>query len=761
MAHNHPYTITAKPRHLKLIFFVNRDYPITDFRKLLVKNLTFWGGRTNPVIPMSDDNIAPEWRALLSFYDPDYCYYSPGVNKEFIKELCDEFQLNPIEIIELNDRLLDVYGVHYANLLPIIPKLHLPNVYNLSGMEDLLGDFYKLNFFVDDTLPVNEVGYSHIKNDWLFKNHELSLVNKGNFSQVNSILSHPYHTNITTLSEYNSNEGKLRQLDSEFHSFELVVAKDGKGFDELLYHWNKALYDIQCREVLTLFLTETELKNLLADQNFKLLLKKLSGQHLDIKIVSFSLDQERLIVIKDELSAYTNHNSFEVKAVTNFPYAIRDKRGLNQQSVYEKETAQVIFKSQPFVFIPPLSFDIEYKPNNQLYGFDLKISEVLGPFNKLLRFPIKFNSDVMIRTTSRINCTRQISVAVNDTLRIEGKINLDIIDFYYVVSMAVTSPKITGSTDIKNTYQEIRYSDASNRLAHFLKLFNNDFVFLQDFLHDKFWHDLFLELTNNARMEGDTITFDEIFDKCYQVMLNVGKQFTTKEEGRFNIENLKFGLKNILQELSNHKIFLPGFVIKCEHCASRIWYSISEIRETNTCKGCSNQNHFKAENPIAYKLNNLVKNNYGMKSEKGVFVPDGNMTAVRTLIHIWNKATNSFQYLPQIDIYDGSRRDKPMTDLDIVAMSGGDFYIGECKHSSDLFFDDGNKSLLNLVKIAANVKPDKLILSCTNDVNNRLDRAAKFVRHQMFNWKYKPEVVPYIAWKLDYFGTNESRYFYY
>jgi hypothetical protein len=758
---DHPYTITAKPRHLKLMFFINEDYPVDQFRKLIIKNLTFWGGRTNPIVPLSQGGISKEWQQLIQYYDPDYCYFSKGIDSGFIRNLCDQYQLNPIEIYELDNRLLDLHGVHYANLMPLFPKMRLPNVYNLFGVESPLYDYYKLNFFVDETLPVNQVGYSHVTNDWLFKGHELSLVNKGNFSQVNEILGGSDGRNITTLSDMNTIEGKLRPLNPDFHGFELVIAKDDKGFDELVYHWNKALYDIHCREVLTLFLTETDLQNLLNDKNFKLVLKKLSGQHLGIKVVSFSIADEQLNAIIEQLTSFTAYNKFEQKIETNFPYAIRDKQGLNQERAYERETAQVIFKSQPFVFMPPLSFEIEFKPDTPLYGCDIKISEVLGPFNKSLRFPIKFNSDIMVQTISRVNKTRQISIAVKNDLHTESKLSLNIIDFYYVVSMAVTSPKITGSTEVKNIYREISYSDSSNRLAHFLKLFNNDFLFLQDFLHDKFWNDLFLELTNSAKAEGDTITFQEVFDKCYQIMLSTGQEFTPKEEGRFNIENLQLGLKDMLQTLSVHKIFLPGFVIKCEHCASRIWYSISETKETITCKGCSNENHFKAENPIAYKLNNLVKNNYGMKSAMGVFVPDGNMTTIRTLLHIWQKAVNSFQYLPQIDIYDCSGSHKPMTDLDIVAMSTGAFYIGECKHSSDLFFDSGNKSLLNLIEIASNIKPDKIILACTNDLNGKLEKAAKFVRHYMIDWKYKPEVVPYVAWTPDYFGTNGSRYFYY
>jgi hypothetical protein len=741
------------------MFFVDEEYPIEGLKNLIVKILGFWGGRTSPIVPVKNGVVTPEWRKLLNFYDPDYCYYSNGVNMDFLKELCDEYRLNPIESYELDDRCSDVHGVHYANIMPLLPKMCLPNVYNLAGVETPLYDYYRINFFVDDTLPVNKHYYSHIKNEWLFKGHELLLINNGSFSLVNNKLAGA--SNITTLSAANSSEGRLRSAIAEYHGFEMVIARDSGGFEELIYHWNKELYDIPSRAVLTLFLHESDLIQLTADKHFREVIKSLSGQDHMVKLVTFSLSDEYVSKTVEQLNSYSNLNIFAQKKVENFPYPILDKRKGEPAQNFEHETVQVLFNNQSFIFLPKLSFQLEYTPNTPLYACDISIVDSNGPFSRSLRFPPKFNSDVMLQTASRINRTRQLSFAVTLDLHDGGKLNFKVWDFFDIVGASVTTPKITGSRDIKNVFKRVGYSDSSNRLAHFLKLFNDDFIFLQDYLHDKFWNDLFLELTTSSKSEGDTITFQDLFGRCYSILVEEGQEFTSKEDGRFNEENLGLGLKSMIQTLCEHKVFMPGFVIKCKHCSSKIWYSIDESKEKLICKGCSSTNHFKAENPIAYKLNSLVKNNYGTKSAKGIFLPDGNMTAVRTLLHIWNKAINGFLYIPQIDIFDCAEGHKPFTDLDIVAISSGDFYIGECKHSSDLFFDSGNKALLNMVKIAAIVKPDFVILSCTNDVNGKLEKAAKFLRHHMINWKYKPEIVPYITWAPDYFGTHKSEYFYY
>jgi hypothetical protein len=757
---DHPYTITAKPRHLNLLFYVNDDFEVARLRKLILKNLTLWGGRYNPIIPFYKKRLKKEWGEILKFQDPDYVYFSPGIDKEFIKDICDEFEHNPIEIIELDERLLGIHGVHYANIMPLIPSMQLPRAYNLWEIDTLLADCYGMNFLVENTLPVNDGPWTQA-NDGLFQNHQLSLVNKASFYSINSLWANSHVKSITELSGLNTNLPKLRLANPIFHGFELIVAADNNGFEELIYHWNKALYDIYAWNSLTIMVTVSELELLIGEESFKGVLKKYSGQNLTIGIVSFSLSNDALKNIVAQLKAYSNLNDFVIKHVTDFPFAVRDREGLNQQSVYEKKTTQVIFKTQPFIFLPKLSFELVFKPFSQRYGFDLKISEVLGPFNKSLRFPLKLNADVFVRQESRIDRRREIFVRVDEPLHLKGELELSIPELFNVISMVITSPRVAGSQGIKNVYRGIRFSDSSNKLAQFLKLFDDDFVFLQDYLHDKFWNDIFLELSDNNRTEGDTIIFEEIYSRCHQLMIGQGKQFTLKEEGRFNIENLRLGLKAMLQDLIDHKIFLPGYIIKCSSCSSKVWYSINEINNMVICKGCSSQNHFVAENPIAYKLNHLVKNNYGMKDDRGVFMPDGNMTAIRTLLYIWNQAVNSFQFLPQIDILDCSGDPKPMTDLDIVAMSAGYFYIGECKHSSDLFYADGKKCLHNLIKIAETAKPDKIILACTEDVNNKLHNSAEFIRHQIKNWKNPPKVIEYKTWQPTYFEQGDGRYFFY
>jgi hypothetical protein len=231
-------------------------------------------------------------------------------------------------------------------------------------------------------------------------------------------------------------------------------------------------------------------------------------------------------------------------------------------------------------------------------------------------------------------------------------------------------------------------------------------------------------------------------------------------ETRKNKENLEIGLTSTLQELTEYKIFIPGFIIKCKSCSSKIWYSLSEINNVVTCKGCSEINSFKAETPISYKLNHLIKNNIGMRGNKGIFAPDGNLTVIKTLIYLWNRSQHALDFLSPLDIYKSQNGSKPQMDLDIICLINGRLYIGEAKHSSPLFFETSNKSLNNLLTIASTMKPDHIILSCTTDTNGRLNKASKYLQHHIAKWEYQPEIVTYICREPDYFNINGYRYFY-
>jgi hypothetical protein len=728
------YKITGKPRPLRLLFLVEEGYDIAHLKKIILTNLQFWGGRYNPIVPLNKAGLKTGWEKFFSIQDPDYIYITSGIGMDVAKLLCDTYGLNPIEIVIVGDNLHDIKGVHHANLMPVINSKVLLQPVNLWEVDSPLKEYYKLNFLLNDTISVTR---------GLFANHQLLPVYHKNYDQINELIARPFVNNNSILSSQNTRAGKIRPENATYHHLELLIAADHAGFEELLYHWNKPAYELTPRELLTIYLTKTELELLVLDGQFKNALKKLSEDNSKIQLVSFSLARAELDELAEKLIQSCTLNRFEVKEVNDFPYPIVEVRSNYQDVITEKESIQVIFKNQNFVFFPPLSFDLAFKPFSQAYGLDLKINELRGPHNQTLRFPLKLITDFFTQTPGRINKYKQINLEINDSILTQENLELRIPAFSEIIGLIVTSPKVTGSRQPVSINERISYSDGSNRLAQFFNLFDNDMQMVDDFLKDKFWNDIFISLTNNTKVEGDTITFNEMYSQCLELMKQEEIMTTTKDKGRHNEENLRLGLTGILQRLIQLKVFLTGYNLKCRTCSSKIWYSLAEINDSVICKGCGKHNYFQAENPVAYKLNHLIKNNIGMTDINGRFVYDGNITAIRTLLYIYQKAVNSFTFIPQVNIYGCPVSQKPKTDLDIVAMSMGSLYIGECKHNSKFFTADKNKSLNNLLEIAGTMRPDKIIISCTEDENDKLKKAADYLRHGMGKWPRPIDVISY------------------
>jgi hypothetical protein len=178
------------------------------------------------------------------------------------------------------------------------------------------------------------------------------------------------------------------------------------------------------------------------------------------------------------------------------------------------------------------------------------------------------------------------------------------------------------------------------------------------------------------------------------------------------------------------------------------------------CKGCSYYNNFKAEIPIGYKLNHLIKNNIGLRNEKGAFQPDGNITVTRTLLSLQQKSSGNFQFLPPTDIFQNYHDPKPFTDIDIICLQNGKLIIGESKFNSEGFFSDSRKSLDNLLKIGESLKPNIIMVSCTVDAYDKLKKAGDYLKTNIQKWAgAKPEVVTYKTWEPTYSNFNGNTYF--
>lgn len=526
-------------------------------------------------------------------------------------------------------------------------------------------------------------------------NHSFVEINEDNFDSINKILFENQIYNSTLLSTLNVNTSILRSFETPIQYFEIIITEDYNCQSDLLYHWNKKLYENYKYPLQTILVTVQQLEELVKDLFFWNLIYKYSGEFKKIRLVSFSIKSAKLLEIKNEIDSLNQVISFDVITDIEFPFPVSDNHGQNQKDFKENSCIVISQSTTHLLNLPKLSFNLSKLSNQDKWMVDISISELSRRKNKKL-FPVNTETYSLSQTSGRIKWDKQLSILVSAD---NNSIDLNIISFRENVKQVILYPKKINKQR-EYLYDNCGLSDQSNLLKQFINLFNDDFYLIEEYLHDKFWFELFDYLSINTRVEGDTITFREIIERLNFIFQEINLKLDTKEKTFRNEENLKLGVQMILQELLNQKIFQPGFILKCKSCSSSLWYSLNETQSILKCKGCSFQNNFKAELPISYKLNHLIKNTFGMRDKDGKYSPHGNLTVVRTLIHLHTTSTN-FEYSPQLDIYKKYNDTRPITDLDIICMADGNLYIGEAKHNSSEFKKSSHKCLTNLLSSLA------------------------------------------------------------
>ncbi|HEY8659684.1 MAG TPA: hypothetical protein VIL78_11640 [Hanamia sp.] len=748
------FQITSRPRHLRYVFFVDENYPYETLLSLVHVNQKIWGGRYNPIVPVKDNIISDRWKEILKFYDPDFVFYSKEIDPEIIKQLRI---FNPCGYYNLDDqpRREDISGVSgFYFLSEFHAKSRIILTAETWKTESPLLPYYKTNFGFETSLIHHEVELS--------KDFDRKIVGEKEFALLNKFISELRPINQSHLSRRNLNTSILRSKNytGSYH-FEMVIAKDKSSNADLLYYWNRMLFELRS----ILYVTVEELNLLCADEFFGQVLYDMDWDN-SILVTSQSLTKEEVQEIIDNKLRKTKANRrFENGRAESFPFEVQDSHGLYERNYGEVSAVQTLHSRNGLFHLPKLSFANKVGFYPQSWALDIQVKQIGEHNQNEFALPLTTETQYIVKgIKGRINRRRNISVIIHNQQTTSDTLEINIPEFKSLLRQLISRPVIHGET--KDTkYIDSGAHDDSKKLSAFLKTFNFDFTAIDDFFTDKFWVTIFEELSKSKKAIGDSILFEEVLSRCRPELAakgiveldKNGKLAGKKGETFKNEENLELGLKSTMKELCEYRVLLKGFNLKCRHCSSQFWYHINEVKETISCKGCLEDFQFPVEPKFAYKLNDLIKNNIYQSSG----LRDGNLTVIRTLVSMHRRSHQSFYYSPQLNFYDNHHSNDPCAELDIACLSEGQFIIGEAKHDSKAFSADSNKTLHSLAEVAKAIRPDKIILSCYEDSHNRLENAKKSLIHIFNKWEYTPEIETLQLHTPDDFRLGHHKYFRY
>jgi hypothetical protein len=712
MSEIYQYHISARPRHLRYLFFIGENFTGAELRELMVRNLEIWGGRYNPIIPVVANQISDKYKNVVNHFDPDIVFYSSSVDIEQIKKL---FFFNPAKFININDTFeFRMEGVSSSCFLNEIEK-NRPLAATIGDIPAVLKDFYSLNFLVS-----NETFKIKSSNDTDSFN-----VDMGSYTSINDYIFKKKAQPRSSLSLLKLNTVILRHENLSSDNFELIISNEKDSLPDLFYFWNRQLFVTNSNQN-QIILSKIELEELLKDKTFEGVLYNLAQKNI-IDVTSFSLlEPELKSIVSEQIQPFSKYIRFYSKKYSQFPFDVLDANGLFKRDYGEVFNKQVFLGNKGLFYFPSLSFS-NSQPLRGKWAVDIEI-ERIGEYQKhTMKFSTRVEHLYFLNANGRVNKRRNLSLFADSS---NTSIELKIPEFNDSIRQIISAPKFF-EKKCESKYKVVRISHDGSKLLALINLFNGNLDAMHSILYDKFWFDLIVDLSSNTRIAGDTICFKDIKTCCIKIMDTEG--IVLSPDSHQSEKNLEKGIQYALDEFCEKGIFFIGFNIKCSTCSSKFWYSLNETQDLYSCKGCGKKHRFPIEEQFSYKLNDLVKNNFCNRDATGRFKPDGNITVMKSIINLsGGEGSMSFEYSPQLNIYpDYNSGTLPITDIDIIGLSNGKLVIGEAKHSSGAFSEEGNKPLNNLIEIAKAIHPDKVVITCSEDSHDKLQKKKEYLIHHL------------------------------
>lgn len=751
------FELVSRCRHVRYVFFIDEAYGYEDLHSLILENQDKWGGRYNPIVPVVDGLISDAYLEVLEYFDPDFVAYSAGVDVQLIIEQCN---FNPIEYVQIEGH--KIRGVERNSLSQNYgePERDFAGreLYPVVYMEETEVDkpwldFLKLNIGASPLTWLNIMNatfrpsMSHIllakpeRGMWFKRLSETNHVDKHHSIKVNSV-------------------NLIGKTQMSYKVTEFVLARDDYSNSDLLYYWNRFLYG---RGNIR-YATVDQFKLLSSDKSFEAWLGKSSSGDT-IEFVSTSLSHSELSQIFDgTFLELKNSKKVKVKHIDDFPFAVINSEP-TQSPVFEaKPATQLMVNNQARFQIPETDFKAigEYMVDVEIsrFNFEPESRNIIltnrGSYQNEVLFPYTTSTERLFPDCEgRINVNRRICVLFGKSGDGFKTTPIWIHEFPKLLQQLVLFPRIHGKQPIK-TILDIGNSDDSNKLRTFIESFD-DFESIRHFLYEKFWTDIFEELASSKKSIGNVLVFENLLQRAIGMLKRQEIDLEKKDGNYRNKKNLIQGLKVALEQLCRFQVFLKGVIVKCPSCSSASWYSLDDLGDSLKCDGCRRSISVPVEPRFGYKLSNLLRNNL----VNGNGGPDGNWTVIKSLLYLQGRSHRAFEYHPQINLYDDEFSNKPIGDLDIVCLCDGRLVIGEAKHNSSEFTKNSNKCLQSLSNTCKMIRPSEVVLACTVDTRNGLDKAERSLLGLFHGWTTAPTITKLVVAKPKEYYQYDHGFFHY
>lgn len=374
--------IKTLPRHNRIVIFIDDGVKEQVLRNIMDANLHVWGGRYNPIIPVSNNIVSDEWLNVLKHFDPDYVYYSKKINLQTLKTL-NVFQ--PKDYVEFDDENnhfnlngLNIHSLLYRHVQSNLndTKLTLLHYGGNWDMPLIAKDFYRLNFGFK-ALYVGE-------NKWTSK-YETVSIDKQNVDEINKFIyeKNSYFKSLLSTRHINSVH-LITNAYWQLQQLEWVIYNPQNYLSDLLYFWNRQLYLEPSNRIQQVISTTDELEQLLSDKFFEGLLYRISVSNC-ATFVSRSINSETLQEIQRKVQLKTQNVTVLSKTVNDFPFQVH--RAEYTSSKYLLASNNLLFGKKDFLKFPVLLFEDGDSIDNGDYVMDIRIERDNTDEHKEIKFP--------------------------------------------------------------------------------------------------------------------------------------------------------------------------------------------------------------------------------------------------------------------------------------------------------------------------------------------------------------------------------------